>query len=63
MMDPLGLRRSERQRRARDMENEVSTEGEVRDNDAEGTCTDEDQDLTPGPRAGDVAEPSPLSKE
>ena len=36
-MAPIGSRRSERGKHARDKEKEESTEGEVRDKDAEGT--------------------------
>ena len=39
-MAPIGSRRSERGKHARDKEKEESTEGEVRDKDAEGTVED-----------------------
>ena len=48
-MEPLGLRRSTLGKEARDMEKEESTEGAVRDNDAEDT--DEDS-LGPGSNLG-----------
>ena len=44
-MDPFGRTRRPERLRKQDTENELSTEGEVRDNDAEGT--DEDS-LGPG---------------
>ena len=43
-MEPFGPRRSTRNKHARDKEKEESTEGAVRDNDAEGTVED-----SPGP--------------
>ena len=48
-MEPFGPRRSTRNKHARDKEKEESTEGAVRDNDAEDT--DEDS-LGPGSNLG-----------